>query len=128
MWVEGPAPVTHDFGGAPLCQVPLALHVRNCARGASLAFAFEALETGRIGKCGYTLIGTTKVAEEWLPPDGHVRLPLHAVVRDAGTFLVDALRVTLVAWKRGEKDDEQRPAAPILCPPPAGRVVKVVRK
>ena len=53
---------------------------------------------------------------------------LHAVVRDAGTFLVDALRVTLVAWKRGEKDDEQRPAAPILCPPPAGRVVKVVRK
>ena len=42
--------------------------------------------------------------------------------------LVDALRVTLVAWKRGEKDDEQRPAAPILCPPPAGRVVKVVRK
>ena len=52
----------------------------------------------------------------------------HAVVRDAGTFLVDALRVTLVAWKRGEKDDEQRPAAPILCPPPAGRVVKVVRK
>ena len=58
----------------------------------------------------------------------YVRLPLHAVVRDAGTFLVDALRVTLVAWKRGEKDDEQRPAAPILCPPPAGRVVKVVRK
>ena len=65
---------------------------------------------------------------DFLLPRRLVLLPLHAVVRDAGTFLVDALRVTLVAWKRGEKDDEQRPAAPILCPPPAGRVVKVVRK
>ena len=141
--------VTHAFGTAPLCVVPVTVVVQNCDRAAAVAFSLElaapvgqtpTAHGGGAGAAGVTgggraappsgepfWLGCTRLTERWVAAGDAVELSLQLAVTAPGTYSLDAFRIALTAWKLQGLDVEAvQPTAPVQCPPPAARTVRVV--
>lgn len=120
------------LGSAPVCLLPVTLNLRNTS-DMPLAYNFsaavETADTSPEAACrsgGHDVwLGTTRLMAEWLPPNGHVQLHLHAALTSPGTIVLRGLQVSVCGWRDSE-GAAHWVNEPALCAGPAPRLVNVM--
>jgi hypothetical protein len=124
------------LGSAPICLLPVTLNLRNTS-STPLAYNFSAATAAAETTDGHSSpavacrsgghdawLGTTSLTAEWLPPNGHAQLHLHAALTSPGIIVLRGLQVSVCGWRDAE-GGAQWMDRPALCASPAPRLVDV---